>query len=328
MFKKLIRLGPFVQFLVFLAFAFLLWIPAILHPYAILSHPSEGPLYVLFFSSLKSSPILSAVIAFLLLSCSAFLLNILLVQNDLHPRKSFLIAIFYLVMMSWNNSALCMTPVLPASLLLIFAVYSMQRMFGQTDAFSLTMTTSVLVAVASLMYYPAAYFILFVWLGLLTYRIASWREWVLSVIGFVLPYLYLATAYYLTDNLRGSAQLFLNSLYNYHWDFSQISTTHIVFYIFSGVLLLITSYNSLISVQDKVISIRRRSGIVNNFALACIPVMMVASADLQISHQFLFIPLAFYAGNQVATVKSKRSIFQYLLLLYFLFIMFIRFNNY
>jgi hypothetical protein len=276
---------------------------------------------------LKGSPVFSAIVALILLGSTAFLLNLLMVQNDLHPRNSFLVVIFYLVLMSWNRSMLCLNPVLPASFILIISIFTIQRMYGLFDAFTLVLTASFLVALASLFYYPAACFILFIWLGLLTYRIASWREWVLSVIGFTLPYLYLATFYYLINRLPENVLLFTQTFHVQNWELHKVSPVHLAFYIASGIILLFSAYTHFAAVQDKVISFRKRTGMVNNFMLAGIPVIIIASANLEISHAFLFIPLAFYMGNLVAFSKGKRSGFDYLFLLYILFIFVIRFTT-
>ena len=212
MFKFLSKTGFFLQFSIFLAIAGILWIPALVQPLPHAVPAISGPLYTVIADWLRDYPFVSVLTALLLVVIQAFLFHILLSANDLVPRDSFIDAIIFLVLTSWNPAMLYLHPALPAGIFILLSLYMLMRMYGQSDPYQYVFTSAFSIAVASLFYQPAIYLAAGLWISLLTYRIAGWREWFISVIGLLLPFIYLVSYYYWQGTLDQGFQATLNAI--------------------------------------------------------------------------------------------------------------------
>ncbi|MDQ3047623.1 MAG: DUF6427 family protein [Bacteroidota bacterium] len=73
--------------------------------------------------------------------------------------------------------------------------------YRKDTAFSQSFDAGFLFSIASLFYFP--YFVFFPLLGvaLIILRPFNWREWLISFIGVLVPYIFVGTVYFLTDKL-------------------------------------------------------------------------------------------------------------------------------
>ena len=92
-------------------------------------------------------------------------------------------------------------------------------------------------------------------------------------------------------------------------------------------MLLITLNAHSSNVKDNVIRTRKRSAIIFDFMLAAIIVVLVTLGNIELTHLFLFIPLAFYMGNSISASKRKGTNLDYLFLLFAIFVIIIRTFN-
>ena len=58
---------------------------------------------------------------------------------------------------------------------------------------------ALLISVGSFFYSRAAMFMIIIWIGLSVMKKPAWREWIFTITGFILPYLFLVTVLYVTE---------------------------------------------------------------------------------------------------------------------------------
>lgn len=159
------------------------------------------PLYTLVATPLASIPWLGTVIAFLLCVGEGFLLVYITNENEVYSKKTNLSALFYVIFMSNNRAMLQLHPLLFANLFVLFAMSRILSSYRKDIALSEFFDTGLLISIASLFYFPCVAFLPVIAISLIIFRPFNWREWVVALIGVLVPYLFVFTWYFWFDGL-------------------------------------------------------------------------------------------------------------------------------
>jgi hypothetical protein len=306
MLKRLSKTGFLLQFIIFLAIGTILWFPAFVHPPLPVNAKLSGALYLLISGRMSGNSIVAVSLAASFIVVQAFLLHILLSSNDLIPRDSFIDGIIYLVCMSWHPSLLCFHPAIPAGIFIIVALYMLMKMYGQSEPYQYVFTAAFSVAIASLIYLPAIYFMIGLWISLLTFRIASWREWFITIIGLMVPFLYVISYYYWIGALQEGWLQMVAALRFQKGEGYDMTVTEIVFLVTAILMMAITMITTLNAIQDKLISIRRKTWVIIDFTIAGLIGVILTFGSWKTGHFFLMMPLAFFLTYAVIAIKKSR----------------------
>ena len=301
MFRLFSRLGIFIQLFGVLGVAALLIVPSFLHPIAQL--PANNAIMI--HSWLIDSPIIGVSVALAILMFQAAFFYFLAISNDLHPRKSLLIVLFYFILAASFKESIVLSPALAASVLLLISLFLIVRMHGSNQVIKQVFSASFCVSIASMFYPPAIIFMLFIWLSFLTYRIASWHEWVISLIGFIIPWLYLFTYYFWIGQLQSLFTVYNNLFNNLSHEFPNFHLWQSIFLGFTGVLLLLALFRQIILFQDKLISIRRKTWVFINFMIIATLSGLLPGSDFFGHLAILAIPGALFLANMFTGKKTN-----------------------
>lgn len=178
----------------------LLWLPAIGSNYAIaIQH--EMPFYELFAQFFVNKPLLQLLTAFLLVVAQAFLFNSITEKHELFGKSSYLPALVYIIFFSFTPDALHLHPLLFANFFILLSVDALLNMYRKPNAIGQSFESGLFIAIASLFYFPSILLLLFLLVGLFIMRPFSIREFILVVLGFVFPYVYVIVYYFFIDKL-------------------------------------------------------------------------------------------------------------------------------
>lgn len=176
--------------------AILLWLPAFMHPtIPVLKH--QMPLFGLLVKPLLPYPWLCTLAAFLLLLTQAFLFNYIIDKYEMTGKRSYLPVLLYVVFTSFSPDLLCLHPISFANIFILLALNRVLSTYRQTSVISPCFDAGFFIAIASLFYFPAALMILFVLIGITVLLPFSLRNWAIVLLGFLLPYIYAFTWYFL-----------------------------------------------------------------------------------------------------------------------------------
>lgn len=303
MFRLFSRLGVFIQLIIVIALATLLVLPAFSPPLALLSARDALMLHSLIVNVLTDSPIIGVSLAPAILLFQAFFLYFFVSSNDLHPKDSLLPVVFYFLLAASLTESIILSPALAASVLLLISLYLMVKMQGSTQAYKQVFSASFSVSVAALFYPPAIVFVFFIWLGLLTYRIASWHEWVISFIGFMIPVLYLFTYYFWIGKVGAFFFNYINLFSFLTNDFPKFRLWQVIFIVFAGVIILLALLRQIVLIQDKLISIRRKTWIFIDFMIVAAISALLSGSDFSGHISILAIPGALFLSNMFTGKK-------------------------
>lgn len=143
--------------------------------------------------------IVASVLALLLIILNGFLLIQMNVAHIFIPYRTQLPLLFYIVLTVSLTKFHWLSPSLVTSTLLIFLFY---RVFDayKSDKISLKfLDAGLLVGFASLIYFPSIFLFVGLLVTLILIRPFLWREWVFAFIGFLIPYAFTFSIYYLLD---------------------------------------------------------------------------------------------------------------------------------
>lgn len=183
-------------------FQLMLFANAVWHPMPVLPVYPETWLYQQSFGWLARFPWVNIPLSFVLIFAQALLYNYFIIQLNILGRTTYLPALFYVL-------ACCMVPgniylhpghvglivSLPGLILFFQAVngkYPLRQAFNAALLFSF----------GSLFYPPLAGFLVFIWVGLATMDRLTFRSWLVSIIGFLVPYTYLFALLFWNDGVE------------------------------------------------------------------------------------------------------------------------------
>ena len=322
MLRWISKSGTFLQFTIFAVFMAVLWIPAFVHPIRAVQSTTDGPLYTLMISWLQSFPLLTVAITLLLVVLQAVILFYVYQANGFFGRSNFLPAIIILLAFSWNANYQTMHALLPAGVFIILALSSMMVMYGRQAAYHQVFTAAFSIGIAALFYIPLAYLLLLIWFTLITYRVSTWREYAISIIGFILPFIYYVSWLFFTDSVETGLKHLDSVLFNLVRP-QRISLVNTIWLSASAFILLVSMFAVLNIMSDKLISLRRRAWVLFNFSFTSVIALLLVGWPILTANYIFVIPLSFFLTGSFSLVK-RPFWFEILAVGYFLLLVGIR----
>lgn len=200
MLLRFIQHNPAISILLVPVGMIVFWIYTFFHPVIPVTEHA-APLYKLLIMGIKTYPFLIIILSMLLIFCEAMLLNNIAEKNAVVGNSAYLPALLYIILMSLQPEMFSLHPIIIANLFLLLALRKLMQTYRKETAYSETFETGLFISVAALFYIPSFVFILLLWTGLFIIRPFIWREWFISLIGFILPWLYLVFFYFWNNKL-------------------------------------------------------------------------------------------------------------------------------
>lgn len=247
----------------------------------------------------------------------AIFTNKITVIADICPRQSFITATLVVLFMLFSGPAAMYTSILVVMLLLVFALYNIMSMFGKQYPYLMVLNSSMAIAISSMILPQVAVFILFMWFAFFTYSVNSWREWVISLIGILIPYAYMLFAYFWNDNLMYILKLYENFFNGIGFLKQLPSTFEIVSIVVFLMIFAISAFNFTNEASDKVISLRKKMWITFQFSFITIIMIILGGQYIYLLMPVLYIPVAMMVGFSVHNSKRSR-LFDFLTIILFI----------
>ena len=288
-------------------FAVLLWLKYLLIPQnAGLSFETNPmPLYDLISDWLGEYAIISKLTALILLIIIALWLSRLNKKFIIVSSRTYLPTFLFLIIVS---GYLPLQQLNPAIFACFFLVYCLEIMFETFKKEGLALNffqAAFLVSLASLFYARSVYLMLVIWVGLSILRAFNWREWVLTLLGFITPYILLFSFYYLSDqNLREEWELITgNLLPDRHM--VVFNNYYMIFFGFLLLLLLAASFRMLQIYRGLKIYIRKFYKLSFWVFVICLLVYyLLYSRSVEFIY-FMAVPVSYILTNYLFNMRLK-----------------------
>jgi hypothetical protein len=198
---RFFRSGFFSQYLSVLIISLFIWMPVFLSAPEVLVYPGFNPLYDLLANLLSPFPLLASILSFLIMYILAFFFNAILSNNQLQLRTGSIAMLIFVVFHAHSPQLTAFTPFLAGLPFVLGALHSLIQLYSSKNVIMTIFHASFFAGLSALFYFPFIVFIVVVYGALIITRVSSFREWIIPVVGFFAPLFFLATYYFLMDEL-------------------------------------------------------------------------------------------------------------------------------
>ena len=196
------------------------------------------PLWTYISGAFEGSPLMAVTVSFALSLALAIVLVRFNISIFFIPRRTILPALLFLLLYSVFPGEMVLNPALPASLLIVAALWRMissYRVNGMSFKF---FDAALMISSAGLLYAGSVWLIPIVFIGALILRTPDFRELILAVAGALLPWIVMYAVWYVTGGDPGElTDTIRNSLFgeapSVYW-----SRTLVILLIVTGLLFL------------------------------------------------------------------------------------------
>jgi hypothetical protein len=274
---KFFRSSFIIQYLALLMISVGLWMPGFLKLQDV---PAEAslvtPLYNLVHGLLILLQPYNPIIAYIIVLISGFTLNNILVYHELTPKNNLLPAFIFTLLFSANPATLNLYPLILTIPLFTWFLHTIYLVNDEPENNLVVFNASLILSVITMIYFPAIVLFLLLWMILLVFGIFSGRNIIIILIGFFLPYLYLAFYYFWTDNLETAGKAYLD----FFLDILSFSTgSDYLQYGIWGYLLFLILLPAFFKITGTLgsygISFRKKMGATNWFLVLASPIIIL-----------------------------------------------------
>ena len=138
---------------------------------------------------------------------------------------------------------------------------------------------------------------------LLLYSIATWRKIIIPLIGLMIPYIFLATWYFVTDQLEYAIADYQLVSQIHGINFSKFSILELLIGIFGSLFLLSIIFGLFFRIPEKSISVRKKASAFVYILIISILILFLRS---EFTTQFMIIALPLTALTALAIADKKK----------------------
>ena len=288
----------------------------------VISNANDGVFSLLlknYFSGLPQTPLF--VLYHLVILVQAIRLNMVLSDFRMFQTTNYTSAMAYVLLSGMLPQWCNISSALIANFLLIWLFIKLSRLYNHPSPKNLLFNTGLIVGMSVVCYHPTAIVILVVLFALAVVRPFKLAEWLILLMGILVPYYFLASWLFLTDNLKtfGTYLPYLQlNLPLAQWSIPLVISLSVLL-----IVLLAGLYYWQVSNKRMVIQIRKNWGVMMVMLLILLPIPFIfLHAGIE-SALMSLVPLGAFAG--IAFSYPRRLLLPNIL--FWLSILVIVYNN-
>jgi len=255
-----------------------------------------------------------SILSITLIIIETFLIINIINNSKIVREETFISGYIYLLIMFALPNNLIPHPVIFANLFLLLSLREIFILWDIKNNYSNLFNTGIYVSISSLFYLPSAITLIFVYLSLIVYTTYKWREWVIPLMGFLLPYLYVFLYYYFINDIRSIENIFSSFKFTPHL-FLPENKYQIIYYIFIVIITLIGIFSLLNHISEGIIKIRKYKSIILMLSLTVILIIILYGWQ-NYKINYFSIPLTFLLTHYLLLKKKKKYMEEIILFLF------------
>jgi len=291
----------------YLAYVYLLLFTLILGIFAVnfsfnASVFDDSVLYY-FFQSTKMG-LLTKIIGVVLLLLNVLVFDLLLNSQEITEKNNHVPGVLLGVFLCYAISQNPLHPILFAQLLISISMWRFISVYKSDKAFSGIFDGAFTLSAATILYPPYSVFILLCFIGLLTLRSFSLREWILTIIAIITPYLFYFSLLFLLD--KNPPQIILNMVNSFHKPTipSYLKGSFLINFIVTCISIFSLIFFLLKSVSNKIKTQKAFVIFLWMFILS-IPTWFIVSTGVAFIGLSSIMPLSIFCGIYLGNTKSR-----------------------
>lgn len=190
-----------------------------------------------------------------------------------------------------------------ANTLIVVAFYQLLKLYNVVNRFGVLFNAGILVGLASIIYFPCIVYFLFIWMVLIYITTPIWRDFAISLIGFILPLIYYVAYFFIFKNL--SELVFLTEHTKiYKLTIEGLSAWDKTFLGFLFLLLLVSVFKLLASASRSVAKVRKMLVVVLMYLLVSVLSLFLNQFDFAATLLLMVVPMAVILANFFQYLKK------------------------
>ncbi len=146
---------------------------------------------------------LNLSLSFVLIFAQSMMYNYMMIQLNLLGRTTYLPAFFYLLIACMLPGNLLFNSAIVAASFIVPAVYILMTAPADKKPLRTVFNISILFSIGSLFYLQALFYFPFVLIAMAMLGMLTFRSALVSLIGFLVPYMYVFSYYFWIDDIEG-----------------------------------------------------------------------------------------------------------------------------
>ena len=262
------------------------------------------PFYEPIINCIPKNSILSSLIAITLITVEAFIIIRLNFQYMFLNVRTYLPAVFFVLICSMYLPLQTLHPILLGNLFFLLAFDKSLTSNKNKNFLSTYFVSGFLLSIGSLFYFNLIFLIPIIWISQIILRGFNLREWFISIVGFATPYFFLVFYYFYFDKLDVLNKILSQNLF-FHNNIPSFSIYYLIVFSYLGFLILISSLHLLSNLNTKKIITRKYFRVLFwLFLLSSILLIILNSVSIEFI-VIIALPISFLLANFFVSIKSK-----------------------
>jgi hypothetical protein len=272
----------------------------------IINTENAFPLFLYAFQIVRKSRLALIGISLLFVVLQAFFLTNVINKQGVLRDSSHLPALLYVVLMSCFPEQLSFNPLLFANFFIIVFLNSIFNFYRSDTAVFEVFNAGVFIGIASLFYWPCLFLFPLTMASLFVLRPFNMREWTVSFIGVLLPFLFYGSVLFWLDMLSiNSIKSILEPLYSVQFS-AAYNGTYIILTAILAIIIIASLWRFSRDLNNfSKLRARKFLAIIVWFFLFAALSYLVASKNTMIGLSFLAIPLSVIISNYFLSLKNQ-----------------------
>ncbi len=265
-------------------------------PPLVVANLHEGFISELLLKYIKPLPTPILVLLYhALLLLQAFRLNNALNNLRMFQQQAYTTAMAYILFSGFFAEWCTISPALIANTLIIWIFLQLSKLYSHPSPKTLLFNVGLLAGVTILCYHPASILVCITFFALAVVRPFRPAEWLVLLMGLIVPFYFLGSYLYLTDSI-GQLKLYLPAI-NFHLPLLKADAWFWVSFSSLIVSLLAGIYYWQLNSGRIIIQIRKNWGVMMVLLLLMLPIPFIFRNESMHAAVLILVPLAAYTSN-------------------------------
>ena len=299
--------SPAIIFLIAVTFI-ALWISVFIHPVNVSSSQNDTnsmPLYGLLKQLIGKNYHVGVFISFSIVTVIAFLLVNFNITSYFINERTYLPSLLYILSGGVFPQCQYLNPVLPASLLLMFAMIRIMDGYRRTGVAYSFFDAGILIGTGSLFYANLIWFGLLLIIGIVLLKTVNIAEIAVSILGLLTPILLTFGLYYVMGkDLRVLLSLVADNLFSRTEGYLFQRLTIIALIVWSIIIVVSISYLFMVMNSKKIISRKTFSMMIWVFLISVAVYFVLPPVSVEIVW-ITGIPVCYFLAHYFINIKKK-----------------------
>ena len=304
---KFFKHNYIAQLIVIVLLVVALWIPVFIsQAYEMAVESPTTPFYNIIVNICGYSSVTVSVLAFVVFITNVFFFNSMLSVNQLVTRNSSIGAFIFVLCIGCIPMQDEYFPFIFASSFIMIAMQTIYLLYQVEKPESYIMNASISIALASMFYFPSIILIIWMLLSLMVMGIKGFKNSIIVIVGFLLPYFFLFVFFYfnhtLVENFRAYVLTFNElSFMKLEFKLSEIVVYLIDMLLFVAAMMVIRSGET-----DNSVSTRKKVWVTLLLFIASI-IMLFLQKPL-LSNGLIFLVIAVVVSIALCYIKKSKLV--------------------